>query len=124
MARTIASDAFNEANTLLPVSAGFGVAERNEAQATSGGRRSGAVVKRREVKRSRTGRIQVFNFEWRRQSVFSAGFGETSGEARCGKSQSVDDLQLAECKFKNLYRGFGLCSASGEKVERRPEMSV
>jgi hypothetical protein len=33
---------------------------------------------------------------------FSAGFGETSGEARCGKPQSADDLQLAECSFENL----------------------
>jgi len=45
---------------LLPVSAGFGVAERNEVQRPAAGRRSDAVAKRREVKRSRTGRTQAF----------------------------------------------------------------
>ena len=39
---------------------------------TASGRRSGPVAKRSEVKRSRTGRTQAFNFELQRQSaVFS-----------------------------------------------------
>ena len=49
-------------------------ASRNETKRKqpADGQRSGAVAKRREVKRSRTGRTQALNFEWRRQSaVFS-----------------------------------------------------
>ncbi len=64
------------------------------------GQGSGAVAKRREVKRSRTGRRQAIS-NGGGSLRFSAGFGETSGEARCGKSQSADDLfKLA--KFQGI----------------------
>ena len=42
---------------------------RTKRKQPAAGQRSGAVAKRREVKRSRTGRTQALNSEWRRQSV-------------------------------------------------------
>ena len=68
------------------------------------GRRSGVVAKCREVKRSRTGRTQALNSEWRGSLRVSAGFGETSGAARCGKPQSADDpisLNKSHFPFRN-----------------------
>jgi hypothetical protein len=61
------------------------------------------------VKRSRTGRIQALNFNGGGSLRFSAGLGETSGEAQCRKSQSADDptgiqLQSRILAVKNVIR--------------------
>jgi hypothetical protein len=74
---------------LLPVSAGFGVAERSEAQTTGGRARvgRGCEAQRSEAIPNRTDSGSGCGGSLR----FSAGFGETSGEARCGKPQFADD---------------------------------
>ena len=54
------------------------------------GQRSGAVAKRREVKRSRTGRTQALNSERRRQSAGFSRFRRNQRRSRCGNPQSAD----------------------------------
>jgi hypothetical protein len=57
------------------------------------GQRSGAIAKRREVKRSRTGRTQALNFEWRRQSAVFSRF-------RRNQRRSLV-LKIAVCRRSN-----------------------
>jgi hypothetical protein len=76
----------------MPVSVGFGVAERSEAFPNRRpGKGRARVGKRRAEQRSRTDGLRLWNGGGSLR--VSAGFGETSGEARCGNPQSADRLK-------------------------------